>query len=196
MKKHFDLIKKEWDFLNLERKPVPEYEDHYYLDPDSMSVVNKKTGRPLKPQRDGAGYAEVQLWKNNKGKHMTLHRLFAEAYIPNADNLPYINHKDENPMNYNLDNLEWCTQSYNQTYGNVNEKRGPKISAALKGKPKPWVAEQKSIPIIAIDPWGEEYQYPSAHEAARQLNLDQSGITGVLRGRRKTIGGYRFRYDR
>ena len=178
----------------MERKPVPGYEDNYYLDPDSMQVVNKKTDRPLKPSKDGAGYAQVSLWKNNKGQHKTLHRLFAEAYIPNPDNLPYINHKDENPMNYNLDNLEWCTQSYNQRYGTVNDRRGPKISASSKGKPKPWVAEQKGLPIVAIGPWGETSDYPSAREAARQLGLDQSTVTAVLKGRRKTTGGYTFKY--
>lgn len=181
--------------MKLEPKPVPGFEENYYLDPNSMSVVNKKTGRPLKPQKDGAGYAEVQLWKNNKGTHKTLHRLFAEAYIPNPDELPYINHKDENTMNYSLDNLEWCNQSYNQKYGNANATRGAKISAAMKGRPKPWIAEQKSIPIVAIDGLGRKTYFRSAHEAARELDLDQSSITAVLRGRRRTVGGYIFRYE-
>ena len=180
--------------MNLTKKPVPGYEDNYYLDPENMSVVNKKTGHILKPQRDGAGYAEVQLWKKNKGEHKMLHRLFAEAYIPNPDNLPYINHKDENPMNYNLNNLEWCTQSYNQKYGTANNRRGPKISAASRGKPKPWVAEQKGKPIIAINPRGDRTRYPSAREAGRQLDIDQSHITSVLRGRRRTACGYSFKY--
>ena len=181
--------------MALEKKPVPGYEDQYYLDPEIMMVVNKKTGRPLKPQQDGAGYADVQLWKNNRGSHKTLHRLFAEAYIPNPDCLEYINHKDENTMNYSLDNLEWCTQSYNQKYGSANERRGAKISAASRGKPKPWVAEQKSIAVVAVDGWGNKTRYPSAREAARQLDIDQSGITKVLRGHRKTVSGFNFYYD-
>lgn len=180
--------------MKLEPKAVPGYEDEYYLDPQSMQVINKKTGRALKPRSDGAGYAEVQLWKRNKGTHKTLHRLFAEAYIPNPQGLPNINHKDENTMNYSLDNLEWCDQSYNQTYGTANERRSSKISAALRGKPKPWVSEQKSIPVVAVDGWGRETLYPSAREAARQLNLDQSGITKVLRGHRRTVGGFHFYY--
>lgn len=181
--------------MKYEPRPIPGYEENYFLDPGSMQVVNRKTGRPLKPRADGAGYAEVQLWKNNKGKHKRLHRLFAEAYIPNPDNLPYVNHKDENTMNYDLNNLEWCNQSYNQKYGNANRGRGEKISNAMRGRPKPWVAERKSIPIIAIDGWGEETYYPSAREAARHLGLDQSKVTAVLRGRRVSTGGYRFRYD-
>lgn len=180
--------------MHLEQKPVPGFEDRYYLDPDSMLVVNKKTGRSLKPQVDGAGYAEVQLWRNNKGTHKTLHRLFAEAYIPNPDNLPNINHKDENTMNWDLNNLEWCTQSYNQNYGTANEKRGPKISKALRGKPKPWVAEQKGKPIVAVDPSGRETRYPSCKEAARRIGLNPSSIQKILKGHRPTAGGYRWHY--
>lgn len=181
--------------MKLDRKPIPGYEDKYYLDPEIMRVVNTKTGRPLKPQRDGAGYAEVQLWRDNKGSHKTLHRLFAEAYIPNPDNLPEINHKDEDPMNFSLDNLEWCEHPYNMNYRTINERRGRSISAAQQGKTKPWVAECKSVPIIAIDAWGNETEFKGAREAGRQLGIDQSSITAVLRGRRKTAGGYRFRYQ-
>lgn len=179
--------------MHLDKKPVPGYEDNYYLDPETMSVVNKKTNRPLKPRRDGAGYAEVQLWKHNKGTHKTLHRLFAEAYIPNPNDLPYINHKDLDTMNYSLDNLEWCTQSYNQKYGDVNERRGKKISEAVRGKPRPWVREQKSIPIVAIDRNGNETIYSSRKEAARQLGVDVAGIRRVIAGTQKTAAGCKFR---
>lgn len=180
--------------MKLVPKDIPGYEGLYYLDPERMLVVNARTERPLKVQYDRYGYAEVQLWKNNRGTHKYMHRLFAEAYIPNPENLPSINHKDEDPSNWDLDNLEWCDQSYNQRYGTANERRGPKISAALKGRPRPWVAEQRSIPIIAIDGLGRESWFPSAREAGRQLDIDQSSITSVLRGRRHTAGGYRFYY--
>ena len=180
--------------MDLERKPILGYEDNYYLDPENMQVVNKKTGRPLKPQKGNDGYAQVQLWKNNKGKHKSLHRLFAEAYIPNPNNLPCINHKDEDTMNYDLDNLEWCDQSYNQNYGTANARRGPKISEKLKGRARPIGAGRKPRPVIATDGRGNETCYPSGREAARQLAMRQSGITYVLSGERKTAGGYRFRY--
>lgn len=176
------------------RKPVPGYEDNYYLDPESMSVVNKKTCRPLKTRPDRDGYIEVQLWKNNKRKHKNLHRLFAEVYIPNPNNLPEVNHKDETQDNFNLDNLEWCTHPYNMNYGTINERRGSSISKAKRGKPQPWVAELKGVPVVAIDISGNETRYPSAREAGRQLMINQSGITAVLNRRQKTAGGYRFRY--
>lgn len=180
--------------MKLEKKPIPGYEDNYYLDPDAMQVVNKKTGRPLKPRPDSSGYAEVQLWKNNKGTHKNLHRLFAEAYIPNPDNLPEVNHKDENPMNYNLDNLEWCDKSYNQRYGTINKRRGPKISESLKGRSRPEGAGRASIPVVAIDGWGNETIFTSGREACRVLGIRQSCLAAVLAGKQKTTGGYRFRY--
>lgn len=180
--------------MKLEQKTIPGYEDNYYLDPESMQVVNKKTGRPLKPQKGNDGYAQVQLWKNNKGKHKSLHRLFAEAYIPNPNNLPCINHKDEDPMNYELDNLEWCDQSYNQNYGTANARRGPKTSAKLKGRERPAGSGRPSRPVVATDGWGNETCYSSGREACRQLEVRQSCLTEVLAGRRKTTGGYRFRY--
>lgn len=181
--------------MDYERKPVPTpgYEDRYYLDPEIMSVVNAKTNRPLKPWFDKNGYPEVQLWKGNKGKHASLHRLFAEAYIPNPDDLPCINHKDENRANYDINNLEWCTQTYNQNYGTANEKRGPKISAALKGKSRPWIAEQKGRPVIGINDEGDVIEFSSGREAARQLGLSLSSVNEVCRGRQKTAGGYRFK---
>lgn len=177
-----------------EKKPIPGYEGKYHLDPDIMGVVNTRTGRVLKVQHNRLGYAHVQLWKNNVGKHKDLHRMFAEAYIPNPDGLPEVNHKDENPRNYNLDNLEWCDHPYNMNYGTVNSRRGASISKAQQGKAKPWVRDYKSIPVYAIDAWGEETWYPSTREAGRQLMLDPSRITAVLKGRQKTAGGYRFRY--
>ena len=79
-------------------------------------------------------------------------------------------------------------------YGTINERRGANISKAMEGKSKPWVAESKSVAIIAIDSWGNETWYKSAREAARQLGLDPSTITAVIRGRRRSTGGYRFRY--
>ena len=180
--------------MKYEPKPVPGYEDNYYLDPETMTVVNRKTGRSLKPRATRDGYMEVQLWKNNKGKHKDLHRLFAEVYIPNPDNLPEVNHRDETRDNFSLDNLEWCTHSYNMNYGTINGRRGCSISKAKRGKPQPWVAEQKGVPVIAIDKEGVESYYPSAREAGRQLLINHSGITGVLNNRYKTSGGYKFRY--
>lgn len=68
------------------------------------------------------GYNQYLFHKNGKKKNMRGNRLVAEAYIPNPDNLPYVNHKDENPANDCVDNLEWCTAKYNVNYGTARQR--------------------------------------------------------------------------
>ena len=75
------------------------------------------------------GYRQVNLC-NGKGNMRYVHRLVAEAFIPNPNNLPCINHKDENPRNNCVENLEWCDQKYNCNYGHHNERN----SASHKGQ--------------------------------------------------------------
>lgn len=84
----------------------------------------------------GDKYIQVRLCKNGKIKAFLVHRLVAEAFIPNPDNLPCINHKDENPKNNQAENLEWCTYTYNNEYNGRIDKCKHKISQTLKGKPR------------------------------------------------------------
>lgn len=79
----------------------------------------KRKGRILKQYNKG-GYLEVSLMKNNKRHYFKVHRLVATAFIPNFCNLPQVNHIDENKLNNNVDNLEWCTSKYNCNYGKRN----------------------------------------------------------------------------
>ena len=82
---------------------------------DSMNRFYE--GRILKLFADRLGYLSVVLYSNSKRKHYLVHRLVAEAFIHNPDNLPQVNHKDENPSNDNVENLEWCDGKYNVNYG-------------------------------------------------------------------------------
>lgn len=84
-------------------------------------VFNNKTGRKLKSSIN-KGYCGVYLYNENGRKFFLVHRLVAEAFIPNENDLPDINHRDENPMNNSIENLEWCTPKYNCNYGTHNEK--------------------------------------------------------------------------
>lgn len=88
------------------------------------NIRNITTGHILKPYLGGAGYLYVRI---NKKKRL-VHRLVAQAFIPNPNNYPQINHKDEIKTNNDMENLEWCTQSYNNNYGT----RRDKISEANK----------------------------------------------------------------
>lgn len=75
-----------------------------------------------KPFDNGRGYLSVMLYKGNKGYPMYVHRIVCEAFIPNPNNLPCVNHKDENKQNNNINNLEWCTYSYNNSYNGLRER--------------------------------------------------------------------------
>lgn len=68
------------------------------------------------------GYLQLGLRKDGTVKHFYVHRLVAEAFLDNPDNLPEINHKDENKANNCVDNLEWCDRTYNITYGTLKHK--------------------------------------------------------------------------
>lgn len=89
-------------------------------------------GKILKFSIGTRGYLKVVLQKERKVKTYNVHRLVAEAFIPNPNNLPQVNHIDENKLNNNINNLEWCSSKYNINFGNRNIK----VSNKLKGVPK------------------------------------------------------------
>jgi len=96
-------------------KPAKNLEDHFLVSIDGK-IKNKKTGRILKTSEDNRGYFKiVSRIGGRKGKvvHIKPHRIVAETFIPNHDNHPVVNHKDGNKKNNHIDNLEWCSYSYN-----------------------------------------------------------------------------------
>lgn len=105
--------------------PIKGFE--HYLISESGEVINTKSGRAVKPSLNENGYWYVSLWKDNKGKTCSLHRLVAESFIPNPDNKPFVNHIDANRANPHKDNLEWCNQSENIKHayniGNHSQKK-------------------------------------------------------------------------
>lgn len=88
----------------------------------------------VKQYVDKNGYCKVILSKNNKQKNHLVHRLVAQAFIPNINNLPQVNHKDENKLNNCIDNLEWCSRSYNCKYGTRTKRIAEKTKITNKGK--------------------------------------------------------------
>lgn len=113
----------------------------------SLNYLHTGEVKPLKQDTNKKGYKLVSLSKNGKKKKYLVHRLVAIAFIPNPNDLPIINHKDENPSNNNVNNLEWCTSEYNNNYGtrtkraseskkgnSLSEETKKKISESLKGK--------------------------------------------------------------
>lgn len=142
-------------------------------------VRYKDTGKVASTWVCTNGYVQVCIWYNNRRHTYNVHRLVAEAFIPNPDSLPEVNHKDENRANCNFDNLEWCTRKYNANYGTKIERQ----------------RRQGCKPVIAIDKLtGEEAEFYSAAEAGRQLSVNPDCITRALRGGRRGTLNHYWRY--
>ena len=93
-------------------QPIKDYEGKYFITREG-NVVNAKGNILAVVVNKATGYKAVSLWKDNKGRNYTIHRLIATTYIPNPDNLPQVNHIDGNKLNNQVDNLEWVTPSGN-----------------------------------------------------------------------------------
>lgn len=114
-----DVIKEVW-------KDIQGYDGKYSIS-NFGNVRSNHYGkkRILKPMRNAGiynGYLTVTLYNNSVGKKVKIHRLVAEAFLPNPNNLPVINHKDEDKTNNKVDNLEWCTKLYNNTYNGARDR--------------------------------------------------------------------------
>ena len=100
----------------------------------------RKSCKLRKTRLDKDGYEIISLYNGSGYKNRRVHRLVAQAFIPNPCQFPCINHKDENPINNNVDNLEWCTVRYNCNYGSHNEK----LSRSMTGKTNPMTGRKHS----------------------------------------------------
>ena len=109
-----------------EWKDIKGYEGLYQISNTGLvkriPSIKCKTERILRQGTQKAGYNYVNLSKDNKIHTKRVHRLVAEAFISNPNNLPEVNHKDEDKSNNNVENLEWCTREYNLNYGTRSEK--------------------------------------------------------------------------
>lgn len=146
---------------------------------NSFSILPEKI---VTPECDKEGYLRIRLTKEGEGKKFLVHRLVAQAFIPNPNNLPLVNHIDECPKNNRFDNLEWCTEAYNSNYGTRNTRIAEKIS--------------KGVNRYSLD--GEYIDsFESTAEACRKLGLPlnrQSNISAVCRGVRKSTLGYIWKF--
>lgn len=132
------------------------------------------------------GYKVLNLSKNGKPLTKKVHRLVANEFIPNPDNLPQVNHKDENKTNNRVDNLEWCTQEYNLNYGTGNKKRGLSNTNGKLSKP----VCQYSKDGCLIKEW------KSIRDIKRITGYDSGHISACCRNIRKSAHGYIWKYKK
>lgn len=190
------------DAVPVVRKQVAGYEGIYEVDQfgrvysldrtktvvDNGRIYEKPiAGRQMKQSIHTKGYKTVSLTKNGSTKTMFVHRIVAEAFLPNPNNLPMVNHKDEDKTNNFIDNLEWCTASYNRTYGKAIERQAKKI----RGR-----ESKKKIAVIQRDMSGDFLNwFDSLTKAAENVNGSTSSISAVCKGKRKMAYGYLWEYD-
>lgn len=160
-------------------RDIPNYEGLYqvsnlgnvkslYRLANNNHIIHEKI---LKPQRNYNGYLIVNLYKNNKMKPKLIHRLVGKTFIDNPNNFNYINHIDKNKSNNNVNNLEWCTQSYNVIYS-----KGRKVNQYNKNN-------------NFIKTWN------SIADVKKTLNIDSGLIVRCCRGKKKSAGGFKWKYN-
>lgn len=185
-----------------QRVAIEGFEGRYEVDALG-NVYSLIHGIKLKPNDSKCPYYHVHLMKSGKRYAKKIHRLVAEAFIPNPDNLPQVNHKDENKHNNNVDNLEWCTALYNTRYGTGIERA--KANRVVKPKTE---EEKKHLAYCAKEYWkthkhprkqfeieclNDHRVYYSYSEVGRAYGISYKWVRRMCEDGRE-VRGYRFRY--
>lgn len=149
-------------FKTLERNPS------YRVD-ENGRIFSVRKNRLLTPMRTEQGYLRIQLYMSGKCEYVAVHRLVAETFLPNPNNLPIVNHKDGNKSNNHVSNLEWATQSYNVRHA---------IQSGLSGE----ALIRKAIPVEVLDAKGNRLgTFTSANAAEKVTGIRRTHISESCR---------------
>ena len=146
----------------------------------SLNYNHTKKEKILKPYINNCGYEIVCLSKNNTRKQYLIHRLVAEAFIPNPNNYSEVNHINEDKLNNYVNNLEWCNKKYNMNYGSRSERASKKISNTMKGNRN---ATRRKVKCITT---GEIFN--CIKEASEKYNINRGNICSCCKGKLKFAG--------
>ena len=138
-----------------------------YIITKNGEVINKRNNHKLIPQKNGKGYLRVSI----SGKLQFVHRLVAETYIPNPNNLPQVNHKDGNKLNNTVENLEWVSNFENRKHAMRNglHKCGEYCSSSK-------LCENDIFYIL-------DNRNLGATKLSKELNVSRTTVSDVLHGR-------------
>nr|UVM82196.1 MAG: zinc-binding loop region of homing endonuclease [Bacteriophage sp.] len=171
------------------KKPINKCKDKSFVKIPGVSgyLVNKKggifsefKGEVMKPALRSGYYFVVIMTDDGKRVNKMIHRLMAETFLPNPDNLPEIDHIDGNALNNNLDNLRWVTKKENQNNPISREGRYKAIR------------KRQGIPIKAFYNGKSVGNFTCLMEAARKFSLHCTMISKQLRGKIDNVNGYTF----
>ena len=180
----------------LQIKGFPDYyvTDSGYIYSRLSNKYNNKNGRikKIRPQISPSGYLHLCLCKNGKTYNQRVHRLVAQAFIPNPENKPHVNHIDGDKTNNCVENLEWVTASENMqhAYHIIKTAHSPKYWKGKFGRENPHskiVLQIKNNKIIG--------KFYGAKEAQRATGILRSSITSCCLNTQKTAGGFQWCYE-
>ena len=176
-------------------KDIKDYEGHYQVSNwgrvKSMNYNHSGKEKILKTGTYKSGYLYVVLYKNNKRKHFSIHSLVAEAFLEIPEDIKQyigtvylqVNHRDENKLNNNVDNLEWCDAKYNSNYGTGIERRAAKNTNGKLSKP-----------VLQYDLEGNFIkEWPSTRECERN-GFSHGAVSACCQGELKKYKGFIFKY--
>ena len=159
-----------------------------------LKSLKGKKERILKTFINCHGYEQISILHNKQKHKLGIHRLVAMAFIDNSNNYPVVNHKDEVKTNNHVSNLEWCTVEYNNNYGTRNQR----LSELNKGANNPnfgkhSLSPKRKVIQLTLD---ENYikTWDGIREIERTLGVHHSHISDCCKGKRKSIGGYKWQY--
>lgn len=147
--------------------------------PDGSYLPEKR--RKISTHRTGYSYIVQKI--NGKQVFLLIHRLVAEAFIPNPNNLPEVNHKNLDKSDCRASNLEWCTRRENMEHYHYNAQSGVSNSGGIPKRA-----------VVAINSLGEETIYESVNACARGIGGFSTNISGCIKGKHKSYKGYTFKY--
>lgn len=161
-----------------EWRDIPGYEGYYQVSNfGDIRRLHRNCGT-LMHQHDFKGYRRVEFRIKGERVKFRVHRLVAQAFIPNPENKPFVNHIDEDKSNNHVNNLEWVTEKENVNHGTALKRR----------------SEKRKKPIIGIDKGGVEHSFSSAREAAKITGASYKNISAVLHNKRNRAGGYKWKF--
>ena len=150
-----------------------------YLVNEMGEIFSVRRNQKLTPKVNHDGYLRIQLWDKGNVQFVSLHRLIAEAFIPNPGNKPFVNHINGNKQDNRVENLEWCTQKENIAHAWENGLSHRRLNTS-------------GIRIAQFTKDGKFLrEFPSQMEAERQLGFPHSCISQAIK-RRGTAYGYRW----